>query len=84
MDCSHQRRSGQGRNICSRGSHHECRGYPVRNRKDTKIVIKREDVACTEKIEKALLISLPEVGKKHLELLAEAMHRKKRKRQFSL
>ena len=49
-----------------------------------KISRKREDVACTEEIEKAMLISLPEVGKKHLELLAEAMHRKKRKRPFSL
>ena len=31
VDCSHQCTSGQGRNICSRDSHHECRGYAVRN-----------------------------------------------------
>ena len=35
-------------------------------------------------LERAMLISLPEVGKNHLELLAEGMHREKRKRQFSL
>ena len=81
VDCNHQHRSGQGRSICSRDSHHECRGYPVR--KDTKTMIKREDVACTEEVERAMFISLPEVGKKHLELLAEGMHREKRKRPFS-
>ena len=54
VDCSHQCTSGQGRNKCSRDSHRECRGYPVR--KDTKIIIKRENIAgpCTEEIEKAI------------------------------
>ena len=47
-------------------------------------MIQKEDVACTEDVERAMLISLPEVGKKQLELLAEAMHRVKRKKGSSL